>query len=299
MPAFAAQSSKMLGADTDSYLGLQFRALVLTAARLERGRMMFAVARSAFTDLSAGLRMRRVWLALAQEDIDDQHRRTTLGPIWLLLNYLIYVGTFILVFGANAPIPNFVAYVSVGMLVFTFLQEVMIRSVSLFVREKSFIAGTTMPITVYILRLAMQCIIRSGYATLGCLAILLFAGTPVTAYWLGSLVGILETLLVSVPTIILFAIGGAFFPDLEFIISNIVRVSMFLTPIFWVSAPGGRGIIARFNPMTYFIDAMRAPIVSNALPIHTMMICAAIILIAWAIAIVLLGKYRRQIVFLL
>ncbi len=93
----------------------------------------------------------------------------------LLLSYLIYIGAFLVVFGGNAQIANFVAYVSIGMLVFMFLQEVMLQSVLLFAREESFIAGTTLPFSVYVMRLTMQSVIRSGYSTLGCLGLLFSA----------------------------------------------------------------------------------------------------------------------------
>jgi len=259
---------------------------------------MIAIARSAIADLGAGIRMRRVWLALAQEDIDDQHRRTTLGPIWMMLNYLIYIGTFLLVCGGHGA-PNFVAYMSVGMLVFMYLQDVMTRSVTLFRQEKAFIAGTTMPLTVYVLRMAMQNIIRTGYAALGCFALLLLSGTPVTLNWLWSLLGIAEVLAVTIPAIILFALAGVFFPDMQFIITNIIRVGMFLTPIFWVTAPGPREFLSLYNPLTYFINVIRTPMVSNTPAISALIICAVITLVAWIAAILLLGRHRREIVFLL
>jgi lipopolysaccharide transport system permease protein len=260
---------------------------------------MFASAKNALSDIRAGVRLSRVWMALAQEDIDDQHRRTTLGPVWMMLNYLIYIGTFMLIFGGRAPIPNYLAYISLGMLVFMFLQDVMVRSVSLFQQEKAFIAGTTMPLSVYVLRMAAQNAIRTGYAALGCLAILLMAGTPVTTNWLWSLFGIVEVAAVTIPTIILFATVGAFFPDLQFIITNIVRVGMFLTPIFWVKAAGPTEALSVYNPMSYFIDAVRAPIVAPEMPFKTFVVCGVVILLAWVGAILLLGRYRREIVFLL
>lgn len=260
---------------------------------------MIAIARSAIADLGAGLRMHRVWLALAQEDIDDQHRRTTLGPIWMMLNYLIYIGTFAIVFGGTTSTPNFVAYFSVGMLVFMFLQDVMINAVSLFRKEQAFIAGTTMPLTVYVLRMATQNLIRTGYAALGCLAILLLSGTPVTTSWLWSVLGIAEVLTATIPLIVLFAIAGAFFPDLQFIISNIVRVSVFLAPIFWVSAAGPREILSTYNPLTYFIEVVRDPIVSGGVPITAFTVCGIILVFAWVAAIMALGRYRREIVFVL
>ena len=41
---------------------------------------MLGVFSNGIEDLKDGLKMQSVWIALAGEDITDQHRRTTLGP---------------------------------------------------------------------------------------------------------------------------------------------------------------------------------------------------------------------------
>ncbi|PRD41167.1 ABC transporter permease [Phyllobacterium phragmitis] len=256
---------------------------------------------AAMDDILTGLRMRRVWIAIASEDIGDQHRRTALGPLWLLLNYLIYVGAFVLIFGLHSPVHNFPAYVSVGMLVWLFLQEVVILGVTLFSREENFIQGTTLPLSVYVLKLTMQSLIRTGYAALGCLAILLLTGTMPTLSWLWSLLGIIQIVLTIPAAIIVFAIAGAFFPDLQFIVSNLMRVGMFLTPIFWVYGGSGgfRDRLYQWNPFTHFIEIVRLPITEGQVPVHSFAICFFIAAALWIMGILLLGKFRKQIVFVL
>jgi lipopolysaccharide transport system permease protein len=260
---------------------------------------MFAALRDGIADISRGLRLRHVWTALAQEDIEDQHRRTTLGPLWLLVNYLVYIGTFAVIFGEQTPIPNFVGYVATGMLVFLFLQEIMVQSITLFVREESFIAGTTLPLSVYVLRLGLQSIIRTGYAAVGCIGILLLIGTPVTPTWLWALLGLLVILLATPAVTVIFAMAGVFFPDLQFVVTNLIRVSMFFTPIFWVSAAGIRGRLYDLNPLTHFIEIVRMPIVEGELPIHSLEICVVFTAVCLLLAAYLLGRFRYQIVFLL
>lgn len=76
---------------------------------------------NALADMRAGLRMRRVWVALASEDIGDQHRRTTLGPLWLLLSYLAFAGTFI--FHRGDTDSSYAVYVATGLLVWFYIME--------------------------------------------------------------------------------------------------------------------------------------------------------------------------------
>jgi lipopolysaccharide transport system permease protein len=242
-----------------------------------------------------------VWLALAKEDIGDQHKRTTLGPLWLLLNYLAFAGTFIFVFRRGEGIPNYEAYVAVGLLVWFYLMETLTQSVSLFVREEGFIKGTILPLSVYVMRLFTQTLIRSGYAVIGCLAILLASGFFPQWSWGLSLIGVALILLTAPAAIILFGLMGVFFPDCQFIISNLMRIGMFLTPVFWTYTDGGgiRSLFYNWNPFTYFIEIVRAPILYGELPMDALGLCLGISLAIWLVALVELGRHRREIVFVI
>ncbi len=262
---------------------------------------MRGVVVSALSDLGAGLQRHRLWLALAREDIGDQHRRTTLGPVWMLINYLAFAATFIFVFNGVAATPDYAAYVATGLLVWFFIMETISQSVSLFVREESFIKGTTLPLSVYVLRLWAQSAIRGGYALIGCLAILLLSATPISAGWVLAVIGMLVTLAVSPAVIIVFAFLGAYFPDSQFIVTNLMRLGMFLTPVFWL--PGAEHSLQNafytWNPFTYFLETVRRPILTGDLPIVPLAVCLALGVVLWSAALLLLGGYRRHVVFAL
>ncbi|WP_265519157.1 ABC transporter permease [Nitratireductor luteus] len=263
---------------------------------------MFATIKSALADICAGLRMRRVWIALAQEDIGDQHRRTALGPLWLLINYLAFAGTFIFVFHrGDAGSANYAAHVATGLLVWFYIMETITQSVSLFVREESFIKGTTLPLSVYVMRLAMQAAIRAGYALAGCIAILLMSGVGISFAWIWSALAILLILATTPAAIILFAFLGAYFPDSQFVVSNLMRIGMFLTPVFWTyeGTGGVQHIFYYWNPFTYFLEIVRMPILSGSLPANAFLFCAAASLTLWAVALMLLGRFRKQVVFVI
>lgn len=262
--------------------------------------MLFPAIRSALEDMGSAWRLRRVWIALAQEDIGDQHRRTTLGPFWLLLNYLAFAGTFIFVFErGDSSMGNYPAYVAVGLLVWFYIMEVLTQSITLFVREESFIKGTTLPLTVYVMRLFMQSVIRAGYALIGCAAILALSGVGVSAMWGWSLLGLAIVLAAAPAAILIFAFLGVFFPDSQFIVANLMRIGMFLTPVFWTydNAGGVRHVFYYWNPFTYFLEIARVPILDGDLPARAFLLCTGIGLALWACALLLLGKLRKQVVF--
>ncbi len=256
---------------------------------------------SGMEDIRAGLRMRAVWFALATEDISDQHRRTLLGPAWLLFNYLAFAGAFIVIFGLRTNIPNFPIYVAIGLYVWLYLSETVTQSVTLFAREESFIKGTTLPLSVYVMRMTMQTIIRAGYALIGCAGIVLISGAIPNPLWLWSIPAIFLILAAAPAAITLFATAGAYFPDLQFFVSNAMRIGLFLTPIFWLDAGGAglRAAIHKWNPFTYFLEIVRAPIYSETFPSNAWLICASITIAMWILAIPILGKFRKKIAFVL
>lgn len=263
---------------------------------------MIAALNGAFDDISRAMRLHRVWIALAHEDIGDQHRRTTLGPLWLLVNYVAFVGTFVFVFQpAGKDAAGYSAYVATGLVVWFYLMEIISLSVSLFQREESFIEGTTLPLFVYVMRLAMQSTIRAGYAIVGCLVILALSGSVLSTAWLWS-VAALSLILLATPGIItVFAFLGAFFPDSQFVVGNLLRVGMFFTPVFWVY--NGQGGIQKYayhwNPFTYFLEIVRLPILNGELPVRAFTVTIIMSLATWMIALLLLGRYRKQVVFII
>ena len=258
---------------------------------------MKRVLQNAIEDLSAGLRRHRVWVALASEDIGDQHRRTTLGPLWLLINYLACAGAFIFVFHGGPVDPAYATYVATGLLVWFFIMETITSSVTLFVREESFIKGTTLPLSVYVMRAVLQVSIRETYALVGCVIILILAGVSVSIDWIWSAVGIMLVLAFTPAAVTCGAFLGAFFPDSQFIVSNVMRVGMFVTPVFW-SGQGGGGLQAAFykyNPFTYFLEVVRQPILGGGFPGTALLVCAVTTVLAWLCALLLLGSFRRKV----
>jgi lipopolysaccharide transport system permease protein len=263
---------------------------------------MLQVFASAFDDIVAALRRHHLWVALAAEDVGDQHKRTRLGPFWLLINYLLFAGTFILVFNqSTTPQPGYAAYVATGLLVWLYLAEVTSLGVALFTREESFIKGTPLPLTIYVLRTTLQTVIRDGYALLGCLFILLLSGTALSFGWVWAALGLFLLIVATPAAIILLAFLGAYFPDSQFIISNVMRVGMFLTPVFWqYEGSGGiQHVFYHWNPFTYFIEIVRIPILTGTFPAQYFAVCATVTLGLWIAALFVLGKLRKQVVFLL
>ena len=260
---------------------------------------MHELARRACLDIKAALKLRSVWWALASEDVADSHRRTLLGPVWPLLNYLLFAGTLILILGQGAGPLNFTAYIASGLLVWLFINDTLTLSSTLFIREESFIKGTVLPISIYVLRQTMLITIRAFFALLGAVPVILFSGIEVTPALLSIAPAVLLLLVTAPAVAILFGIAGVFFRDFQFIVSNAMRLLMFITPVFWTHAGVGgvRGFLYHWNPLTHYIDIVRRPVVEGIVPAVSWAIAGTLTLFLCAAALLVLGKFSRQIVF--
>ena len=262
---------------------------------------MIEAARNAVADIGAALKLSRVWIALASEDLTDSHRRTMLGPVLPLLNYLLFAGTIILILGHGKQSLNYTAYVASGVLVWLFVSETLSMSSTLFIREQGLIKGTVLPISIYVLRQTALIAIRSAYALVGAVMLVAFSGIEVTPA-LASTVPAFVLLLVTAPAVaVVFGVAGVFFRDLQFVIANATRLLMFITPIFWTHGGGGglRGLLYHWNPLTHYIEIVRAPVVTGTAPLLSWAVAGSCSLLLCIAALLLLGKFNRQIVFLL
>ena len=255
----------------------------------------------AISDIAAGLRARAVWMALASEDIGDAHKRTTLGPLWLLVNYLVFTSVLVFIIRGAVGIEHYFAYVAVGLLVWLFISETISESVTVFSRQESFIKGTVLPLSVYIFRQCTRTAIRSAYAMIGAAGIVLYSGAAPNWTWLTCIPAIILIFAVAPAVTIIFGVLGVLFRDIRYFLGTLMRLGMFVTPIFWSHENQGglRAALYYWNPFTYFIDIVRMPLITGEASGFAWLVCLEIGGILWVSAILILGQFRKKIVFLL
>ena len=73
----------------------------------------------------------------------------------------------------------------------------------------------------------------------------------------------------------------------------------FITPVFWTHRGQGGllGFLYQWNPLTHYIDIVRRPVVEGSVPVNSWTITLLLSTLLCVAALVLLGKFNRQIVF--
>jgi len=89
--------------------------------------------------------------------------------------------------------------------------------------------------------------------------ILIISQVPVTVYWLQVFYYLFSMVVLLIGVSWLTSSISLFFPDINYIITIVMRVLFFFTPIFWdpKGMPNEFLIYFRFNPLFYIVDGYR------------------------------------------
>ena len=138
--------------------------------------------------LRAVWRRREFAWNMALGELRAQHMDTALGNVWHLLNPVLLIGVYFLVFGVilgtDRGIENFLAFLAIGVFTFNFSQKSVIGGASTIVNNQGLIRSLQFPRAL----LPVATVIREALAYVSAavvmFAVVLLTGEPVTPAWL-------------------------------------------------------------------------------------------------------------------
>jgi ABC-2 type transport system permease protein/lipopolysaccharide transport system permease protein len=223
----------------------------------------------AIADLAAGISRSWIWSRLAYQDIKLRYRGSVLGPFWVTLTNLIMIAAMGTIYSIlfHLETATFVPYVMAGLLVWQFIAGMINDGCATFTAAADVIQQVPMPFSVQAYRVVYRNLLLLAHnAIIIPFGLALFA-VPVNWH-----------LIELIPALIVLSINGlwlalflgaisARFRDIPPIVSNVVQVVFFLTPIFWpMDAITGSHLklVLVLNPFFAALDVMRAPLLGLA-----------------------------------
>jgi ABC-type polysaccharide/polyol phosphate export permease len=166
----------------------------------------------------------------------SQEKNSTLGLIWHLLNPILMTAVLFLVFRETdrfSETENYGLFILIGVIHYNFFVNATSRSAAYFLRSRSLILNTTVPLELLVLRQACIEGVTLLIEILLVLVLGVFMGAQFTAtFFVYPL--ILASLLALGLGASLFLCGlVVFFTDLNYVWSVLCRMLFFLTPVFY------------------------------------------------------------------
>ena len=97
---------------------------------------------------------------------------------------------------------------------------------------------------------------------------------------------------------LLFGLLSARFRDIPLIVSNIVQVMFFLTPVIWrADMLPERALLLDANPFYHFVEILRAPMLGHPPGVENWLAALSVALVGWVIALIFYTAYRWRIAY--
>jgi ABC-type polysaccharide/polyol phosphate export permease len=263
---------------------------------------MHADYRGALLDLQEGIRNREMWLRLGWSDVKAKYRRTFLGPLWntASLGVAIFAMSVVMARLFNNDLSKFLPYLTSGMVTWTMMAAMFNEGGQVFIASESLIRSLRFPLTTLVCALVWRNFILFGHNLVIYLLVMLTTHVAMTS---ATLLAVPALLLVAVNAMwlaIILGILGARFRDIPPVVSALLQIVVFVTPIFWNpdQIKGKLGfVLIDLNVFYHFVEIVRRPLLGVAPSNVSWLVVLGVTLLGWAFTILLFSRFRRRIAF--
>ena len=254
-----------------------------------------------FHDTVTGIGHWTLWSRLGWAEVRRRYRRTVVGPFWSSLSLAVFVLTMGLLYSALWKISpaTYLPFLSSGMICWVLVSALMTEGCVAFIGNSSLITQLPFNLATLACAVVWRNVIVLFHNLAVYIVIALVVGVDVN----------LNTLLV-IPGLLLLAVNGlwvcmilgllcARYRDIQQVVTSLLQVSLFLTPIFWAQDQlGGRGhILAAVNPLFHLVEVVRAPLLGKAPELLTYGFLLGLALVGWTITLAVFRRHRHYIAF--
>ena len=236
-----------------------------------------------------------------------RYRRTAIGPLWIIASpvlFIVFLGA-LFVGLSQMSTSEFIPHLTIGLVVWTLLGGLFLRSPDIFIRNKSYLMQGKITFTDIVLIDNAELVVHFFHQTILIVAVCWYYDLIHSGYFLISFLGLFILVINGFWLSLVLGILGARFKDIWEIVGALVSIAFLATPIIWMptagNAIGGKGSILErymtYNPFYHFLEIIRAPLMGNPISDLTWTVVACFTVLGFIIASYMYKKYRHMIVF--
>lgn len=215
---------------------------------------------------------RDLFYFLVRRDIKVLYAQTILGFLWAILNPLVQITIFSIIFGRVARIETdgipYILFCTVAIVPWTYMSEAMTFSSQSLVSEQHMLGKVYFPRIIFPLTPIASKLMDFAIASLLVVAVLIYYGVAPT--WNLLLLPFFVALMIVVPAGVgmwLSALAVRF-RDVKFAMPFVIRMLIFTAPILYTasSIPEPYNLIYALNPLVAVIEGFRACVLGLPMP---------------------------------
>jgi lipopolysaccharide transport system permease protein len=251
-------------------------------------------------DLVAGLRAWPLWTMLGWNDIRQRYRRSVLGPFWITISMAIFITLLGVIYSHifNIGLKTYLPYLSLGYIVWGFISATTAESFISFQESERIIRQIRLPYSIYVFRVVWRNFIVFLHTIVIFVPVAIFYDVRPGMTALLAIPGLVLVYINQTWVTFTLAILCTRYRDVQQIVATGIQIMLFATPIMWpISALGPAVIIANINPLHHLIEVVRAPMLGEAPPVLSWVAVVLCAVAGWTVAILLLRRAARRLVF--
>lgn len=256
----------------------------------------------ALIDFIGALNKFNLIFLLGWQDIKQRYRRSKLGPFWLTISMGIMIAMIGIIFGQALSVSSYeyLPFVACGFIFWNFISNSINEGSTSFIHSAGMIRQLSLPLMLYPMRTLWRNILVLLHNIVILPLVMIIVGREINLQilWLfpGFLVLIVNILWVSV----FFGILCTRFRDMPPIVSSILQVLFYLTPILWMPQAINARVslfLVNANPIFHLMELVRAPILGNCPSLISWTVGIVMASIGVILTLAFFGMYKKRIAY--
>ncbi len=255
----------------------------------------------AWHDLIDASRHWRLILHLSWQDVRQRYRRSALGPLWLTVSVAVQIAALGLVYGEifKIDLSVYLPHLAVGLTVWAMFATTINDGCLCFISAESFLKQVALPKGIFPARVVLRSLITFAHDVVILVVVLAIYSHPTVLGLLASLMGIAIFAVNGIWMGLLFGLLSARFRDLAPIVTSVMQVAFFLTPVIWLesSVHGELATLLQLNPFAVFLSLVRDPLFGHTPTLQSWGIVALVTILGWIVAFLMFARFRGRITY--
>lgn len=259
------------------------------------------VAAAGLEELVGGARNWRVWHLLGLNELRQRYVRSRLGQLWLTLSTGIMIATLAVVWSLlwQSPLRELMPFLGIGLIMWGFLSQVLTECTLIFVTHAHLYRNQKMNFSISVYSIIYKNTVMLAHNLIIVVILIVGFGVPVNWYLLQIVPALVLTWIVMAWSGYVIAMLCVRYRDIVQVITNWLTVLFFITPVFWKPSflPSQYHFIIDYNPLAQYVDLLRNPFLGEPVSAYTWMVTIAIALGGGVLALPVIGRYQRRVIF--
>jgi lipopolysaccharide transport system permease protein len=207
-----------------------------------------------------------LWGTLAWYDVMLRYRRSMLGPLWLTIStgaMLIGMGPLYSML-LGVPIDKFFPHLTLGIIFWGFLTGSINDGCGIFFNGAQYLKQPGFPALALVWRGLARNIIQLAHTIILYIPVVLWFHVPINSRAFLFIPGIIVVIINLQAAMITLGVITARFRDVAQIVSSVLTLMMFITPVFWFpDVLPERAKFMLYNPFAQWLAIIRLPLLGS------------------------------------